>query len=112
MGKPESRRIQVDSLGQALRAEALARLSAREAGFPEVEGEEIALAVHELATNLVRHAGGGTIELDPAVDGSRKGLVVLSLDDGPGIPDPEWALVDGCSTGASCWGPGWARSTG
>jgi anti-sigma regulatory factor (Ser/Thr protein kinase)/serine/threonine protein phosphatase PrpC len=88
----------VDSLGQAIKAQDLARACAREAGFPEVAVEAIALVVHELATNLVRHARGGTIELMPAEDAWRQGIQILSLDEGPGIPDPEQAMVDGYST--------------
>lgn len=60
--------------------------------------EEIALAVTELASNLVRHAGGGRLVLTPLVQAGRRGLELAALDLGPGIPDPARALTDGFST--------------
>ncbi len=77
---------------------------ARETGFDEVESGEIALAVVELATNLVRHAGGGVLSFrrleDPDVAG-RVGVEIVSRDAGPGIRNVEEAIGDGFSTGGS-----------
>lgn len=77
------------------------RRVAAEAGFDAQSCEDLALVASELASNLVRHAGGGTLEVAPFEDGGRLGLVLETLDDGPGIPDPEQALVDGFSTAGS-----------
>ena len=67
-------------------------------GFDPTAGEEVALAVIELATNLVRYACGGQLTLTPVQEGTRVGLEVVSQDTGPGIPDVERALTDGFST--------------
>jgi anti-sigma regulatory factor (Ser/Thr protein kinase) len=67
-------------------------------GFTEQAVEEIIIAVSELANNLVRHAGGGAITLTPISAGGSSGLQVESVDDGPGIGDPEEAMGDGYST--------------
>jgi anti-sigma regulatory factor (Ser/Thr protein kinase)/serine/threonine protein phosphatase PrpC len=67
-------------------------------GFDEKENEEIVLAVSELASNLVRHAGGGTVILTPFSDDGRSGIQIESMDKGPGIPDMERAMTDGFST--------------
>jgi anti-sigma regulatory factor (Ser/Thr protein kinase) len=91
-------RIQVDSPGRVLEAQCLARLRAQDAGFTALEGEEIALAAHELASNLMRHAGGGTFELGRALEPHRHGLELRTLDTGPGIGDRERAVADGFST--------------
>ncbi len=58
------------------------------------------LVATELATNLLRHAGGGRILVDTAADGGRV-VQILAVDHGPGIPDPRAALRDGYSTGDS-----------
>jgi anti-sigma regulatory factor (Ser/Thr protein kinase) len=60
--------------------------------------DEIALAVTELATNLVKHTKGGTLTLTSLVEGGRVGLQITSQDSGPGIADVEQALTDGFST--------------
>ncbi len=55
----------------------------------------------ELATNLIKHARGGTLTLTPLSGGGRVGLEIESLDDGPGIADVEQALADRFSTAGS-----------
>ena len=61
----------------------------------------------ELATNLIKHARGGTLTLTPLADGGRVGLEIESRDNGPGIADVEQALADRFSTaGTPRHGPG------
>ncbi len=67
-------------------------------GFSETIGEELRLAARELASNLVRHARGGVVNLSPCGSGLTRGLEIEALDEGPGIPDPDRALLDGFST--------------
>jgi serine/threonine-protein kinase RsbT len=76
-----------------------ARLLAAAQGFDRVDAECIALAVSELATNLVRYANGGEILLLTVAKPGGTGLQVESHDGGPGIPDLERVLEDGFSTG-------------
>ncbi len=66
-------------------------------GFPQQAREEIALAATELATNLIKHAGGGTLTVTP-IEGARVGLELEASDTGPGIRDVEQALGDRYST--------------
>jgi anti-sigma regulatory factor (Ser/Thr protein kinase) len=89
---------QASSVGEARRA---ARTIAATLGFPPAVAEEIALAVTELASNLIRHAGGGTLALTPLSPDGRVGLEVESVDQGPGIADVEQALGDRYSTAGS-----------
>jgi anti-sigma regulatory factor (Ser/Thr protein kinase) len=70
-------------------------------GFNERASEEIAVAVSELASNLVRHAQGGELTLTPITEGGRVGIQIESRDRGPGIVDVEQALTDGFSTAGS-----------
>lgn len=73
-----------------------AETAAARAGFDETHAGRAAIVVTELATNLLKHAGGGEIVLDIA-----EGLQVLSLDKGPGMADVEACLADGYSTGGT-----------
>jgi anti-sigma regulatory factor (Ser/Thr protein kinase) len=74
---------------------------AKEVGFALREREELLLVVQELASNLLKHAQGGRILLTALASENKKGLEIESLDDGPGIADPELALTDGYSTAGS-----------
>jgi anti-sigma regulatory factor (Ser/Thr protein kinase) len=70
-------------------------------GFGEVACEEIVLVVSELGSNLVEHAGGGTLKFAALQDGDRHGMQIEALDEGPGIADAEEAIADGYSTTGS-----------
>ena len=84
---------------------AAARLAAKEVlaalKFDEQTSEEVVLVASELASNLVKHATHGTLELIPATNGGRSGIRIESLDNGPGIADVEQAITDGYSTTGS-----------
>ena len=54
-----------------------------------------------MATNLLKHAGGGDIVAQRIADAEGDSLELLSLDAGPGIPDAARALEDGYSTAGS-----------
>ncbi len=95
---PPSQTVEVhheSGVGAARRA---ARTVAAALGFPLPACEEIALAMTELATNLVKHAHGGTLTLTPLADGPRVALEIESRDQGPGIANVEQALGDRFST--------------
>ncbi len=92
---------EVSHPADVIRARRAARGLARALGFDEVGATELTLAVSELASNLVKHAGRGTITLSPYEEQGYKGLRVVSEDRGPGIPDVEAAVSDGFSTGGS-----------
>jgi serine/threonine-protein kinase RsbT len=79
----------------AAAASALARRAAAALGLSPRACSEVAIAVSELASNQVRHAGGGVIAL--YADGDA--LVVEALDRGPGIPDVTAAMLDNASGG-------------
>ncbi len=70
-------------------------------GFDPTEAGRVELAVTELATNLLRHAGEGEVLLRPLEEAGSRGLEVLALDRGPGIPNVAESLRDGYSTGGT-----------
>jgi anti-sigma regulatory factor (Ser/Thr protein kinase) len=91
--------IRVSRPAEAKRAGDTARSFASSLGFPEIDCDEITLVVAELASNIIKHAGGGSIELSPTE--GRAGIRIASEDSGPGISDVERALTDGFSTAGS-----------
>jgi anti-sigma regulatory factor (Ser/Thr protein kinase) len=86
------------SVGEARRV--AGRLAAR-AGFDETGIGQVSLVVTEVATNLAKHAGGGTVLLSAIAWDSLRGIDVIALDQGPGIADIGQALRDGHSTAGS-----------
>jgi serine/threonine-protein kinase RsbT len=75
-----------------------ARTLAHELGLDFYDGERVAIAVTELATNLIRHAGAGHITLQSIEGAQHRGIQIECVDQGPGLPDIELALEDGFST--------------
>lgn len=90
-------RLRVDDPSGVAPARRAAEELADSLGFDEQRRGETAIVVAELATNLLRHAGGGEIILrvgraaSPTVD-------AIAADRGPGIADPMKARQDGFST--------------
>jgi anti-sigma regulatory factor (Ser/Thr protein kinase) len=71
-------------------------------GFSAEGTGKVALVATELATNLVKHAqGGGEILLTAFERNGERGIEVMSVDSGPGIPNLAEALTDGYSTAGS-----------
>jgi len=89
--------IKVTHAGDVSAARSSARAMALGIGFTAIASEEVALAVSELASNLVKHASGGTIALLPL----DVGMQIESHDEGSGIKDIDQALTDGFSTAGS-----------
>ncbi|HET89202.1 MAG TPA: ATP-binding protein [Chloroflexi bacterium] len=75
------------------------RLLASRVGLSINEQAAVAIAVLEVARNIVKYAGRGQVVLSPVCRDGRDGILVVARDEGPGIPDIEQALQDGYSTG-------------
>ncbi|SDE47838.1 ATP-binding protein [Limimaricola pyoseonensis] len=84
-------------------ARRMARQLTEGAGLSEERGEAAAIVATEMATNLLRHAGGGQILLQ-VQPGRPATLALAAIDRGPGIADPDAALADGYSTAGSAGG--------
>jgi serine/threonine-protein kinase RsbT len=74
------------------------RRQAVELGFSLVDQTKIVTAASELARNALQHGGGGTLQMEPLMNGVRQGLRLVFEDAGPGIADVEQAMKDGYST--------------
>ena len=78
---------------QATRERAVAQ------GFSLVDQTKIVTAASELARNTLDYGGGGEVTIEVVYEGARKGVRLVFVDQGPGIPDVEMALKDGYTTG-------------
>lgn len=90
---------------QAIRDESdlvVARRRARELataqGLSGVAVEALAIAVTEVAWNIIVHAGNGELLFGAIVSAAGRGVVVIARDAGPGIADIPQAMQDGFST--------------
>ena len=67
-------------------------------GFGQKKINEIDILVSELGSNLIKHASGGEILAGILPPGEGAGLELISIDNGPGIPDLVRMMKDGAST--------------
>jgi serine/threonine-protein kinase RsbT len=96
--EPATRRFEIASVDDRYWCAGEARRLSAEIGFdPKAQGE-IAVSVAELVGNAAKHAGRGSLELS-AIGDPRVGIRVVVEDHGPGLTDPEMALIDGYSEG-------------
>jgi serine/threonine-protein kinase RsbT len=68
-------------------------------GFSLVDQTKVVTAASELARNILNYGGGGQMILQTLLDGTRKGLRLAFIDQGPGIADVQLAMKDGYTTG-------------
>ncbi len=74
---------------------------ARRIGLPRHRIDQLALVVTELATNMLKHGGGGHIHAIRCDDAEGSGIELLALDRGSGMSDPGRCMQDGYSTAGS-----------
>ena len=76
-----------------------ARDAAAQAGFGPTDVTRIVTASSELARNIFKYAGEGTMRWRGIADENRAGIELQFEDKGPGIKDVNLALQEGYSTG-------------
>jgi serine/threonine-protein kinase RsbT len=76
------------------------RRCAVELGFNLVDQTKIVTASSELARNTLDYGGGGFATVETVRNGSRTGLRITFIDEGPGIQDIAQALKDGFTSGS------------
>jgi serine/threonine-protein kinase RsbT len=94
-------RVPIESDADVVSARQRGRELAAELGFSGSDLTVIATAISEVARNIIAYARSGELVLHLVDERSKRGLVVVARDEGPGIPDVEQALQDGYSTGDS-----------
>jgi serine/threonine-protein kinase RsbT len=87
-------RVAITTDADLVTARAEGRAMAERLGFPRPDPTLIATAISEVARNIVVHVGRGEIVLKPFEEANRYGVVVIAIDEGPGIRDVEAAVRD------------------
>ncbi len=90
--------IPVAAVNDIVTARLQGRALAERLGFSPGEATLVATAISELARNIVQYAGRGDIVLRSTTNGSKRGVVVVARDRGPGIADLKLAVRSGYST--------------
>jgi anti-sigma regulatory factor (Ser/Thr protein kinase) len=90
--------VAVSDASHASSARRVASDLARALRFDEAAMGRVALAVTEVATNLLKHAGRGEVLL---AAGEADDLEILALDRGPGMANVDRCFEDGYSTAGS-----------
>lgn len=67
-------------------------------GLDSTRAGQVAIVASELATNLLRHAGGGELLLQPLTTGDGEVIELLAIDRGRGMHDLECCIRDGYSS--------------
>jgi serine/threonine-protein kinase RsbT len=70
-------------------------------GFDAFGCAAVTTAASEMTRNVWVHAGGGRAVIEEVTEGSRRGLHVEFVDQGPGIPDVARVMAGGYSTARS-----------
>jgi serine/threonine-protein kinase RsbT len=91
-------RVPIESEADIVIARQEGRQLASVGGFSSTEQTLIATAISEVARNIVEYARRGEILLRFLDQNGRRGVMVVALDDGPGIANVELAMRDGYST--------------
>lgn len=90
--------VRVEDPSQIAEARRIAVAVAARLGFSPSDSGRVAIAATELATNLLRHAGGGRMLVGRTEGAAGPAVEILALDRGPGMRDVPMCLRDGYST--------------
>jgi anti-sigma regulatory factor (Ser/Thr protein kinase) len=95
--------VGVTDTSHVAEARRAAAACARALGFHESDAGRVALVATEVASNLVKHGGGGTVVVgaSPAGAAGPATVELLGIDRGPGMANVDACLVDGYSTAGS-----------
>ena len=94
----EQSSVEIYTEWDVVAARQLGRDEAKSIGFGTVDQARITTAISELARNIYLYAGTGKIEIRRLHDGVKKGMMIISSDNGPGIPDVRKVMEDGFTT--------------
>jgi serine/threonine-protein kinase RsbT len=98
---PAEVRVPIDHEADIVTARQKGRELAASSGFSSTDQTLVALAISEIARNIISYAERGEVDITAIDDAGRRGILVVARDEGPGIPDVELAMRDGYSTAKS-----------
>jgi anti-sigma regulatory factor (Ser/Thr protein kinase) len=90
--------VVISDASQVGEARRQATTIAEQNGFSGDESGRVALVATELATNLIKHGGGGEVLAGPYQDADGSGVEIIALDQGRGMTNVEACLQDGYSS--------------
>jgi anti-sigma regulatory factor (Ser/Thr protein kinase) len=91
----------VSDASQISEARRVAAQLGRDIGMAEEKVARVMLVATEMATNLLKHGGGGEIVIERFADSDGTGLELIALDKGPGMANVARCLTDGFSMNGS-----------
>jgi len=91
--------VSIGADADVVRVRQIARTYASRAGLSLVDQTKLITAASELARNTLIHGGGGEAFIEIAGDGTRTGVRIEFVDQGPGIVDIDLAMQDGWTSG-------------
>ncbi|AOM84133.1 anti-sigma regulatory factor [Salisediminibacterium beveridgei] len=94
----EETNVDIHSEWGIVAARQAGRTMAREIGFGSVDQARITTAISELARNIYLYAETGKISILEAQGPNKKGIRIVAIDQGPGIPDLRRVMEDGFTT--------------
>jgi len=96
-------KVKIASSADIIAARGKGRELAIKMGFSVVDQTKITTAISELTRNIVTYAGRGEVTIKKARSepGDKNGIVVVCIDEGPGIEDVGLVLKGGFSTSGS-----------
>ena len=98
---PSDLYVRIEHESDIVTARQKGRELANTIGFSSTDQTIIALAISEIARNIVSYAQRGGLTFSLVEGGGRHGLTIVARDDGPGIADIELAMRDGYSSARS-----------
>lgn len=90
--------VAIQSETDVTRAVLQTRRCASAAGFDDVVVHMLATVASELARNITKYAGVGTLTVTSLPEGERQGVQIIAADRGPGIADIDQAMQDNYSS--------------
>jgi anti-sigma regulatory factor (Ser/Thr protein kinase) len=70
-------------------------------GFGDADRNNVAIVATELASNLLRHARDGALSITSRRLSAERGVLLVAVDKGPGMPDLDKSFADGYSSAGS-----------
>jgi len=95
---PNDAQIPIRSAADIVTARQEGRALAMKLGFNGADLTMIATSISEVARNILDHANHGEIVLRPLENSSKRGILIVAKDEGPGIPNVNQAMKYGYST--------------
>jgi anti-sigma regulatory factor (Ser/Thr protein kinase) len=90
--------LRIDDSSRVAESRRITALVAEREKLTAGRAAEAAIVVSELATNLLKHAQRGALQIAPLSMRAQPGVEILAIDRGPGMSNPSDSFQDGHST--------------